>query len=116
MYFSIRLPASTGHDFISEVDDFKPSWLPERERAVTAVRYVDGSGRCRVKGGPDLKQSQSYPLGSVPQFPTVEGPHFFSFQLDLPRNCNYIVQPSSGFLLSVSNLKTSKGSGRQLLG
>jgi len=42
--------------------DFKPTWLPELPPVEMAVKYVDGSGKQRVKGGSSLKASQSYPL------------------------------------------------------
>ncbi|CAK9081172.1 unnamed protein product [Durusdinium trenchii] len=55
----------------------KPTWLyssiadlayyadksakPQTEDVEMTVKYVDGSGKSRVKGGKDLKQSQAYP-------------------------------------------------------
>ena len=37
--------------------------LQQRSARTLAIQYVDASGNTRVKGGPDLKQSQAYPAG-----------------------------------------------------
>lgn len=52
----------SSHKIINELPDFKPTWLPELPPVEMAVKYVDGSGKQRVKGGSSLKASQSYPL------------------------------------------------------
>ena len=63
---------SPGHEIINELFNFRPTWLPAQQPAEMAVRYVDSSGISRVKGGRDLKQSQSYPKGCFPQL----SPHY----------------------------------------
>ena len=56
-----------GHQIIEELEDFKPRMLPVVQEPVEmAVRYKDANGKDRVKGGRDLKSSQSYPLGWEP--------------------------------------------------
>ncbi|CAL1163650.1 unnamed protein product, partial [Cladocopium goreaui] len=69
VYHACRLEPGTGalaapvcHKIINELPDFKPTWLPELPPVEMAVKYVDGSGKQRVKGGSSLKASQSYPL------------------------------------------------------
>ena len=51
-----------GDDRIQELSDFQP-----RQRARQGValveRYVDSSGKSRIKGNKNLKLSQSYPIG-----------------------------------------------------
>jgi hypothetical protein len=56
-----------GHEIINEILNFKPSWLPAPDPVQMAVTYVDSAGKKRVKGGRDLKNSQSYPTGFCPQ-------------------------------------------------
>ena len=53
---------TSGEEEIEELADFKPKSLPEAREAQMVVKYLDGSGRRRVKGGADLKSSQSYPI------------------------------------------------------
>lgn len=56
--------AGSGDPAISELSDFapRPHELPQQQEAVQmAITYTDGAGRTRVKGGRDLKGSQSYP-------------------------------------------------------
>ncbi len=56
----------SSHIMINELPQFQPAWLPEREPVQMAVRYKDHAGRERVKGGKDLKSSQSYPVQFYP--------------------------------------------------
>lgn len=45
---------------ISQLSDFRPRSSPI-EQVSLVDRYIDGSGRTRIKGNPNLKKSQSYP-------------------------------------------------------
>ena len=60
-------PSAAGHQFIEDLGEFAPRWLPEIEEVQMAVHYKDSNGKDRVKGGKDLKNSQSYPLPFFPQ-------------------------------------------------
>jgi len=51
---------------INELPQFQPTWLPEREEVQMAIKYQDHQGKARVKGGRDLKSSQSYPVPFLP--------------------------------------------------
>lgn len=53
---------SPGEKYIEELPDFKPKYLPPLPPVQMAIKYLDSSGRKRIKGGCDLKRSQSYPL------------------------------------------------------
>lgn len=53
---------TSGEEEIEELTDFKPKSLPEAPEVQMVIKYVDGSGKRRVKGGADLKSSQSYPV------------------------------------------------------
>ena len=64
---SLSVIPHAGHEIINELFNFRPTWIPVQQPAEMAVRYVDSSGMPRVKGGRDLKQSQSYPKGCFPQ-------------------------------------------------
>lgn len=53
-----------GDRAIDHLDDYEPAWLPSTHKVVEmAIVYEDSKGVKRVKGGADLKGSQSYPLG-----------------------------------------------------
>ena len=63
---------------ISEINEFRPQRLPSQQPVEMVVRYTDGHGQSRVKGGKHLKQSQSYPkafLAFMLKFHFA--PHFF---------------------------------------
>ena len=48
---------------MQNLDEFRPlrCQLPKHEAKEMAVSYIDKNGVKRVKGGKDLKSSQSYP-------------------------------------------------------
>ena len=51
-----------GHPEIADLAYYADkSAKPQTEDVEMTVKYVDGSGKSRVKGGKDLKQSQAYP-------------------------------------------------------
>ena len=56
-------PSVRGHGAILDnLDDFRPKRLPYLEGKHELVeKYLDGSGRVRIKGSALLKGSQSYP-------------------------------------------------------
>ena len=53
---------SPGDRCIEELSEFKPRYLPPLPPVQMSIRYVDSAGKQRIKGGRDLKSSQSYPL------------------------------------------------------
>ena len=53
---------SLGSEELDNLEDFAPAWLPPTEPVQMAVIYQDKKGKTRVKGGKDLKGSQSYPI------------------------------------------------------
>ena len=52
-----------GNDAISEIGEFATGRRHDSERVSLVDRYTDSSGRLRIKGNKNLKQSQSYPVG-----------------------------------------------------
>lgn len=75
------LPCS-GTPKVSEIYDYAD---PNRELTKASemiVRYVDGAGKERIKGGADLKSSQAYPKAS---FGTTCC--FFPLVISIPIHC-----------------------------
>lgn len=52
----------SGHQEINDIEQFRPTNLPERSERVNLVDvYYDSRGVKRVKGNSNLKKSQAYP-------------------------------------------------------
>ena len=61
---SLQTPSisNLGRPEIAELYKYRPRWLPPAIKTEMVERYVDSKGQVKIKGGRDLKQSQSYPL------------------------------------------------------
>ena len=93
MALHLQLPPSCTHPHQSpghaEID-FLNAWYADRSAEPwgdqqMAITYVDGSGKTRVKGGRDLKQSQSYPqklLDSKDVFSFLFLYHLFLYEIN----------------------------------
>ena len=55
-------PLCQGSASIDQLEDFKP-YIRTRDVVPLVTRYMDGSGKERIKGNTNLKKSQSYPIG-----------------------------------------------------
>ena len=56
------------------------------------VKYVDGSGKERVKGGSELKSSQSYPLPSLVTIAYVFFLHVTTYRVSIPQLTGLLYQ------------------------
>ena len=57
---------ASGHKEMDHINDYANKALKGNKKAKEmVVHYVDQSGKHRIKGGSDLKSSQSYPRGSL---------------------------------------------------
>lgn len=57
------LPFLPGHRAVEDLVEHKVP--PKLEAHEMVVRYIDGQGKARVKGGKSLKASQHYPKQSL---------------------------------------------------
>ena len=63
----------SSESMIDQLHEFRPRGLPQRDASEVqmVVHYTNSAGEARIKGGRDLKQSQSYPLPLLCLIPTV---------------------------------------------
>lgn len=51
----------SGEDYISHLDTYADKSAKPPNKSEMVVKYTDSQGKARIKGGADLKMSQSYP-------------------------------------------------------